>query len=62
MSDYYLKYLYREHARLEAELEKESSRKRPDQVQIARLKKLKLAVKDQIAQAETEEDQASVAA
>jgi hypothetical protein len=48
MSDYFLSYLKREHERLEREIEKEARRPFHDQVQIARLKKLKLAVKDQM--------------
>ncbi|MBB3925724.1 hypothetical protein GGR43_001439 [Sphingobium jiangsuense] len=49
MSDKHLDYLRREHARLEAEIDLASRGLRPDEVAIARLKKLKLAVKDQIA-------------
>lgn len=49
MTDYFLNYLRREHARLDGEIEKERGQRNPDQVLIARLKKLKLAVKDQIA-------------
>ena len=48
MSDRFIEYLKREHARLEKELESASQRF-PDQAQLARLKKLKLAVRDQIA-------------
>ena len=48
MTDRYLEYLSREHARLEDEIRLESKRPRPDEVLIARLKKLKLAVKDQM--------------
>lgn len=48
VADRYLDYLRREHARLEREIKTEAKRIQPDQVQIARLKKLKLAVKDQI--------------
>lgn len=62
MSDYLLNYLHREHARLEGELAKEASHALPDQVQMARLKKLKLAVKDQIAQIEKEIRQPGLAA
>ncbi|MBO9669827.1 MAG: YdcH family protein [Sphingobium sp.] len=50
MSENFLTYLKREHDRLEAEIEKLSSRRLPDTITIARLKKQKLAVKDQIAQ------------
>ena len=49
MSDTYLTYLRREHARLDAEIVREGRQPWPDEIQIARLKKLKLAVKDQIA-------------
>lgn len=48
MTDKYLDYLYREHARLEDEIRTERKRLHPDEMQIARLKKLKLALKDQI--------------
>ena len=49
MSRKHIEYLRREHARLEAEIDRETRQRRPDEVLIARLKKLKLAVKDQIA-------------
>jgi hypothetical protein len=49
MSEYFLDYLQREHARLDAEIRDEERRRYPDQVLVARLKKLKLAVKDQMA-------------
>jgi hypothetical protein len=49
MSMTYLNYLQREHARLEGELARESGQRCPDQLTIARLEKLKLAVGDQIA-------------
>lgn len=48
MTDRYLDYLSREHARLENEIRLENKRPRPDEVLIARLKKLKLALKDQM--------------
>lgn len=48
MTEKYLEYLSREHARLENEIRLESKRPRPDEVLIARLKKLKLALKDQM--------------
>lgn len=48
MTDRYLEYLSREHARLEDEIRLESKRPRPDEVLITRLKKLKLALKDQM--------------
>ena len=62
MSDYLLNYLKREHARLEGELAEVEANLLPDQVQVQRLKKLKLAVKDQIAQIETEARQVEEAA
>lgn len=49
MSDNHLDYLRREHARLEAEIASEARRPRPDELLIARLKKLKLPIKDEIA-------------
>lgn len=49
MSSKHIDYLRREHARLDAEIAREAQERRPDEVLIARLKKLKLAVKDQIA-------------
>lgn len=62
MSDHFKTYLDREHARLENEIENEAQRPMPDQVQLARLKKLKLAIKDQIAALQSEELTADVAA
>lgn len=50
MSERFLHYLRREHARLEDLIERERQRSQPDQLQLARLKKLKLAVRDQIAE------------
>jgi hypothetical protein len=44
-----LSYLEQEHARLETEMSDKCSRLYRDDVEIARLKKLKLAIKDQIA-------------
>jgi hypothetical protein len=52
MSERFLHYLKREHARLEESIERERRRPLPDQLQLARLKKLKLAVRDQIAEIE----------
>lgn len=49
MNDHYLRYLEREHARLEAEIREEEKHPLPRQFLIGRLKKLKLAVKDQMA-------------
>lgn len=48
MTDRYLDYLSREHARLEEEIRQERKRPRHDEILIARLKKLKLALKDQM--------------
>jgi hypothetical protein len=52
MSDKYVAYLKREHARLEREIDRANSQIVPDQMLVARLKKLKLAVKDQLASLE----------
>ena len=52
MSERFLHYLRREHARLQASIDRELQRVLPDQLQLARLKKLKLAVRDQIADVE----------
>lgn len=52
MSERFLHYLKREHARLQDSIERERRRHFPDQLQLARLKKLKLAVRDQIAEIE----------
>ncbi|RYD89362.1 MAG: DUF465 domain-containing protein [Sphingomonadales bacterium] len=49
MSERFLHYLEREHARLEGLIAEENRRVRPDDIEIARLKKAKLLVKDQIA-------------
>lgn len=49
MSDRFFRYLTREHARLERLLEEQRRRPFPDDVEIARLKKAKLMVKDQMA-------------
>lgn len=61
MSDHFLNYLKREHTRLEGELRTAAASVFPDQVQLQRLKKLKLAVKDQIVsiQKERQIDQAA---
>ncbi len=53
MNDHYLRYLEREHARLEAEIRDEEHRPFPRRFLIGRLKKLKLAVKDQMAACST---------
>ena len=52
MSERFLHYLRREQARLQAAIDRELERVLPDQLQLARLKKLKLAVRDQIAEVE----------
>lgn len=49
MSETFLRYLEREHARLENEIADRQRRLWPDQAEIARLKKAKLLVKDQLA-------------
>jgi hypothetical protein len=54
MSERFLHYLKREHERLEESIERERQRPLPDQLQLARLKKLKLAVRDQIAEIESD--------
>jgi hypothetical protein len=61
MSERFLHYLEREHARLERRIAEEARRPRPDDIEMARLKKAKLLVKDQIArwQAETLEGAAA---
>ena len=46
MPDHLLNYLEREHSRLDDELVREGRRKHPDEIQVSRLKKLKLVVKD----------------
>lgn len=49
MSERFLSYLKHEHERLEAAIDQLRSSRFPDDAAIARLKKQKLAVKDQIA-------------
>lgn len=49
MSNRFFGYLEREHARLDSTIRREQAKLRPDEIEIARLKKLKLAVKDQLA-------------
>ena len=49
MSNRFLAYLGREHARLERLILEEARRPRPNDVELARLKKQKLLVKDQMA-------------
>jgi hypothetical protein len=48
MNEHYMRYLEREHARLEAEICEEEKRPLPNDMLISRLKKLKLAIKDQM--------------
>lgn len=48
MSSKFLNRLEREHARLGAAIVRETRCKYPDEVEIARLKKRKLAIKDKI--------------
>jgi len=62
MSDHLLNYLKREHARLKGDLAREERKFLPDQVHLQRLKKLKLVVKDRIAQVEKEAQQVHEAA
>ena len=50
MSERFVNYLRREHARLEESIERERQGPLPDQLQLARLRKLKLAVRDHIAE------------
>ena len=61
MSQKYLSYLRREHARLEAEILRETRKAHPDELLIARLKKLKLAHKDQIRAWQRDLDDSQVA-
>ncbi|KRB80806.1 hypothetical protein ASE00_17460 [Sphingomonas sp. Root710] len=48
MSNRFFTYLEREHSRLEALIAAESRRPRPDDLEITRLKKQKLMVRDQL--------------
>jgi len=48
MNEHYMRYLEREHARLQAEICEEEKRPLPNDMLISRLKKLKLAIKDQM--------------
>lgn len=48
MSNRFFAYLEREHARLEALIAAENRRPRPDDIEISRLKKQKLMVRDQL--------------
>ena len=52
MSDKFVAYLKKEHQRLEREIEATLKTLRPDDLLLARLKKLKLAIKDEIARYE----------
>lgn len=54
MSKILLNYLQREHARLDDEISELSRDRIPDRVRIARLKKLKLALKEQISHLQSE--------
>jgi hypothetical protein len=49
MSDRFLSYLEREHARLEGLIADQLARPRSDDVEVSRLKRAKLIVKDQLA-------------
>jgi hypothetical protein len=53
MPERFLDYLRREHGRLLDLIERERQRPVPDELQLARLAKLELAVRDQIAELET---------
>lgn len=44
------------HQRLETEIDREASRQRPDEWRLLRLKKLKLAIKDQLQRREPSAD------
>lgn len=50
MSNRFLTYLEQEHARLDRLIAEQSGRPWPDEIEITRLKKQKLLVKDQLAQ------------
>lgn len=52
MSERFLEYLRREHSRLEGLIDREMTRPVPDRLVTARLKKLKLALRDQITELE----------
>jgi len=54
MSNRFLAYLEREHARLEQALAVAERRRPPDGFEVARIKKQKLIVKDQIAHWQSE--------
>ena len=61
MSQTFLSYLNREHQRLEQELAELERQRFPDQTQMARIKKLKLGVKDRIALIEQRAEAADAA-
>lgn len=61
MSERFLRYLQREQARLEESIDRERQRPVPDQLQLARLKKLARVVRDQISEIEAEVDDARAA-
>ncbi len=50
MSERFASYLEREHARLEEAIAREKARPVPGQLQITRMKKLGLALRDQLAE------------
>jgi hypothetical protein len=52
MSERFLQYLRREHARLESLINREATKPVSDRLLVARLKKLLLLVRDQIAELE----------
>ncbi len=52
MSERFLQYLRREQARLESLIDRETMRPVPDRLLVARLNKLRLAVRDQISEIE----------
>ena len=58
VSQHYRRYLEREHERLEKAIE-EQTRSRSDQLEIARLKKMKLAVRDQLNELASQDQQAA---
>ena len=61
MSERFLRYLRREQARLQELIDRERTRPSADQLQLARLKKLNLAVRDQIAKIEAQASDARAA-
>jgi len=57
----FLSYLEREHARLDQTIVEASRGPRFDEVEVARLKKLKLAIKDQIARWSADHEETTAA-